>query len=707
MNCYTGTHLLESTASDWLTATRADLFNPPGLNNLWGSCQAAPDVMGIRNLIFPPWSQGDVVLATLSVNGTCISASGQPVNYRWRADRIERRTRISGLDIQTMTAMEPLTQSACIRLAIRNESPSTQCVKLGIRTGEGVVHAPESWDTPYPPKEKPTISVTPWEGAPPPRQTVRNQLEHLEDGSGILYRSVTSVACSLQVMHPRPDSIRGPSFHFARELGPGETLTFHFWAGVDSGPEALRSRAARWRSDPDQPFALAETFWAAELEAAFTPGNNRFSGWLPRLHTENPALLRVYLNATLAAIYMKKEHPLSACGRTYTTLAPAYWQTTSFINDWSLCSLLLCMLDPQCARQHIETWLQRDILSHFGTEYATGADAGNWYSCNDYAMTRLISHHLRLTRDHSWLKTRCGELTIREHLIKMAWHYRELAGNDGLADYGDRNSLLEAVGSYQHQVASLNAAAVWILREVAEILEFQGEDGEAGRMRDAAQTQIRNLQELYLPGEGFWLCRYPDGSTYPVRHIWDFIHAFNFLADDLPASQCEEMLEYFFREHHTANWCRALSPLDDDIDFSLRPDHQWNGSYPAWVALAARSLARGGRHRELADWLPGLAASANQGPYSQAHFTEDYAAPVNNGARKAPVEWPYINDWMNLAGGAFFDMILEAVFGLQTGLDSLSAQPQLDHIDPGASLENLPCAGQCYTVNAEGVAVQD
>ena len=118
------------------------------------------------------------------------------------------------------------------------------------------------------------------------------------------------------------------------------------------------------------------------------------------------------------------------------------------------------------------------------------------------------------------------------------------------------------------------------------------------------------------------------------------------------------------------------------------------------MALAASALVKAGRADLLRSWLPGLARSANQGPYSQAHFVENYAAPVDGGARKAPTEWPYINDWAILCAGGFFDTILLDLFGLEFGYAQLGMKPQLSLIDPEAVLENVPYQGKLHRVTA-------
>ena len=78
----------------------------------------------------------------------------------------------------------------------------------------------------------------------------------------------------------------------------------------------------------------------------------------------------------------------------------------------------------------------------------------------------------------------------------------------------------------------------------------------------------------------------------PVRHCYDFNIVGTTMADDLSDTQRAEMVEFFQRELQTPTWMRALSPYDADAAFSLRPDHQWNGAYPAWPADAGRGAVR-------------------------------------------------------------------------------------------------------------------
>lgn len=696
---------LEDFASARLTYRNGDLFNPPALTNFLGTLQAAPDIMAVQHLTFAPFSLGESWLGALELNGRRLHTTAAPIEFEWRPDRIVRRTEHDGFALESTCVMGVRRQTVTMALRLTNRSGTGRAARLRLLTGEGVVRADRGWKTPYSPRECPAISTTPWDGAPPEASLRRNHSEPLPDGAGLLLTSRGSAACSLQATEPAPDRIDRRWLDFDWQLAAGETRVLHVCIAVGPDRADVLEAFSVWRKDPAAALAAAEADWRAELDAVFTPGNDRYSGHLPRLQTGDPHLRAVYLNAVITAVYFKREHPASAYGRTYTTLMPRYWVTTSFINDWSLSALLLTLLDPACVRTTIERWLERDIHRHFGTEYVTGESTGNWYSCNDYAMARLITVYARVTGDRAWLGHRVGARTVLDHLLACATHYRALDRGSGLADYGDRNSLLEAVGTYEHEVASLNAANVWILRETARVLDWLGRGDDAVALRTEASALVPRIQQLYVAG-GTWQCRRPDGSLVPVRHVWDFIHTLNFLHGDLPRAQITEMVGFFRRELMTPAWLSALSPQDEDTGFSLRPDHQWNGSYPAWVSLAGSALLKAGHADVFAAWLPGLAATSRQGPYSQAHFIEAAAPTVEGGARKAPTEWPYINDWTCLSAGNFFETIVLDLFGFEPGYERPAARPQLERFDPAAALHGLRWQGGLYQVSANGTVTR-
>src|SRR5690606_173380 len=108
---------------------------------------------------------------------------------------------------------------------------------------------------------------------------------------------------------------------------------------------------------------------------------------------------------------------------------------------------------------------------------------------------------------------------------------------------------------------------------------------------------------------------------------------------------------------------------------------------------------RTGRIDELRNWLPGLARTANQGPWSQAHFVEQYAEAIEGGARKGPTEWPYINDWAVVCGGGFVELIVAGLFGVEHAFGEIRARSS-GFLAAGDRLLNVPFRGKNFDVGA-------
>ena len=679
-------------ASDVLTHTYDDMFNPPGLTNFLGTAQVDHDVVAIRSVNFPPYSHGDTITGQLLLDGRLVRSHGEPVTVVWRPDRVERTTTVDGLVVHTVTVCPPGMLGVAVDIQVRSLT-GARTVALGLALDSTVTRSARPWNTSEPPREPNTLSAAAGRGAlvGAASGSAAVSVQGFDTGSA----RVTDRQVQLDLEVPASGTARVGYVHV---LG-GE---------VDAAYAAFDAVAA----DVPAAVAASTTEWDAEISAAFTPGNERWSGCLPVLHTSNPALQRLYDIGVLGVLIMRRDSAASRLGRVYDTLTPRYWQTTTFIWDYMLSSIVHALLDPAPMRRQLTHWISVDIHTHFGTEWQTGAPAGYWYAVNDYAMTRLVRDYVRFTGDTGFLDEPVAAASgrhkpVAEHVVDWSRAWQGLRGAHGLADYGEMDNLLECVSTYTHEVASFNATNVWALRAAAELAESRGTGDLAGQLREEATDLAKAVGSLYVPG-GRWLAGQPDGSAIPVAHCLDFSNVAFAMAGDLSAQQRAEMVELFTRELQTDTWLRALSPWDPDAGFSLRPDHQWNGAYTAWPADAARALYELGRDDLVARWLPGLARSANQGPFAQAHFTTEAAPAVNGGARKAPPQFPYLIDWACSSAGAWVDLVLQGVFGLDVPVDGEPrATPRLAGIDPDARLTGLVIRGRAYRVTAAGLQAED
>ena len=371
-------------------------------------------------------------------------------------------------------------------------------------------------------------------------------------------------------------------------------------------------------------------------------------------------------------------------------------------------AMVHALSDPEEMRGQILHWIGLDINEHFGTEWLTGGPAGNWYSVNQYAMVRLVNDYVTLTGDAAFLNEEVevdgNASTVGDHVRQWAVEWRNKRVGSALADYGEIDNLLECVSTYVHEVASLNAANVWCMRTAAALSRLQGMHDEAAELERSADELVPEIMYLYREGEGFFNARHPDGSLVPVQHCYDFSTVGTTIPDDLSTEVRADMVQFFVEHLRTPTWIRALSASDSNAGFSVRPDHQWNGAYPAWPADSARAAIQLGGAEHVADWLPGLARSANQGPPGQAHMVEDAVPVIDGGARKAPPQFPYLIDWACSSAGAWCELVIESIFGVHVAPDgSVSSSGVLEHFDPGAKLLGLRVSGNTYDVDADGV----
>jgi hypothetical protein len=696
---------VEHLAADPITHHYDDMVAPSGLTNHLGTVRVDHDLTSVTGVQFPPVSQGLATTAVCFIDGRIFKSYGAPVTHEWRPDRVVRRAELPGLVLETTTVVVPGRTAVAIDVRVRNTGAERRAVEIMLSLAARVVAGEDAWNTPESPDAKNEASV---------------------DGSRLVFSDAAETAWSVQGVDlpaiarlsgvaPASEEFmvgiggmgRGGDVTVVLDVPAGAERRFGYVHAVGRTREAATEAFDAVVADVERALEASEHYWNAQLEAAVTPGNREFSGHLPVLETSSEALSRLYWWGILGILYFRRDYAGNVLGRSYDTLMPNYWATTTFLWDFSLSSVTHALLDPEAMRRQLAHWITNDTHTLFGTSSLTGGPVGQWYSVNDYAMTRLVRDYLRFTGDDDFLDQEQGDgRSVLDHLRFWARAWQGLRRASKLADYGEIENLLECVSSYTHEVASFNAANVWNLRVTADILESRGDATGATELRADADELVEAVMELYLPGEGFFAAGQPDGTKLPVRHCYDFNIVGTSIPGDLDEQTRREMVDFFQRELQTPEWLRALSPWDPDASYSVRPDHQWNGAYTAWPADAARALVALGAPKVALDWLPGLARTANQGPPGQAHFVAEAQPLLSGGARKAPPQLPYINDWACSSSGAYVALVIESLFGAAPGVDGLGeVHGCVAALDPDAVLRGLRVGDRLVDVHADGRVV--
>ena len=696
---------VEHLAADPITHHYDDMVAPSGLTNHLGTVRVDHDLTSVTGVQFPPVSQGLATTAVCFVDGRILKSYGAPITHEWRPDRVVRRTELPGLILETTTVVVPGRTAVAIDVRVRSTGAERRAVEVMLSLAARVVAGDEAWNAPESPNAKNEASV---------------------DGSRLVFSDAAGTAWSVQGVDlpaiarlsgvaPASEEFmvgiggmgRGGDVTVVLDVPAGAERRFGYVHAVGRTREAAVEAYDAVVDDVEGAVEASEEYWNAQLEAAVTPGNREYSGHLPVLETSSEALSRLYWWGILGILYFRRDYQGNVLGRSYDTLMPNYWATTTFLWDFSLSSVTHALLDPAAMRRQLAHWITSDTHTLFGTSSLTGGPVGQWYSVNDYAMTRLVRDYLRFTGDDRFLDEEHGDgRSVLDHLRFWARAWQGLRRASKLADYGEIENLLECVSSYTHEVASFNAANVWNLRVTADLLDSRGHADAAAELRAEADELVEAVMELYLPGEGFFAAGQPDGTKLPVRHCYDFNIVGTSIPEDLDEQTRREMVDFFQRELQTPEWLRALSPWDPDASYSVRPDHQWNGAYTAWPADAARALVALGEPKVALEWLPGLARTANQGPPGQAHFVAEAQPLLSGGARKAPPQLPYINDWACSSSGAYVALVIESLFGVAPGVDGLGqVNGCVAALDPDAVLRGLRVGDRLVDVHADGRVV--
>lgn len=705
----------EALAGDPITTDSRDPdWAPPAITNQWAGLVTGRGVFSYAGFSTPDlYSSSEHGRLFAGVNGgplEDLSVAGE-VTYRWFPSRVERSQEWRGLRFDVSTLL-PTFGAAAVNLAtVTNTGQERVSLDLYALVAADTA---ATWDTSWPPRDPVRASVSmagetlvirdrespaasavavsaPLAGVAGFDRQASGWVSAFE-GIGDPFAPTEHVLTDPAPADPRwrealataqlgglvDQDSRWVALHLRWELEPGASAELTWAHALDEDAASATALASRCLSAGASLLEHTRSAWEEEWRAAFGSEEGRFSGHLPVLSSDQPSAERLYYMGAMNLLYCKRTRNWGGPAQTYVTGFPSslgtFPHTWVFPWDTMMVSGVLSLLDPVVMRGMILAFLAADMHEGCAIDFRTGRPVGAWYAVNDYAAVHMTWQYVRYTGDDALLAERVRGRSVLDHLVDHARYYRRIAGNDGLADYGTAANLLECVSSYTHKVASFNAANVWNGRTVAAMLRLMGREEEAVDLEGTATALAAAVQELYLPGEGYFGCRQPDGELVPVRHCLDFFTVLQCMPDELGPAQTQEMVTFFFRELKTRTWMHALSPQDPDAAFSSRTDHQDEGAYTTWPAYSLEVLLQTGFEREALEWIgrdgqPGLADVTRQGPFGQAYTHGDDGSPnVAGVGAKAPMEFPHIEKPVLLPGGKYAQVVIEALAGVRPEL---------------------------------------
>jgi hypothetical protein len=673
-----GVPTLDALAGDW--KQRDDLAQFPSIHNFKSELLVNKDFASVSWVASPPFSQG-FHSGVLKLNDAVPVAD----EFRWYPYQAERAGDGGGLAIDTLNRMVFDDCGVLWRITLSNTQPTVVTAKVSIDLIGAIssLTATNSWDWAFaqPATNGPQRR---YEETEADRDAVdkipSGQPGNAEDytakindsGRVLLISDTKTPAETAFAFKHQPDSLttdghQGTATWNVR-LAPGKTLVLEYVMAFGD-PGGQQSRAAHWAKKFDTVFADAKGLWEQRYARVFTPHNGFFEGNLPVLQTGDPAIQRNYYMGVVTMLLMFRDQ-LPYSSRVFLAGGPRYGASVMFIWDTGLMSTLFALLEPTAMKTYVTKTLQWDLDSYLAFDYYGNRAFGYRYVANYPMLFRIATTYLRVTGDRAFLDQKVGEKTVFERLDGMALHYQDyLMPDGGLADFGGNPwNFLECVPTYIHATAGFNAAYVTMLRDMAELYDFEGNQNLATQRRAAADKLVGAIYpQLYVPGKGFWQSRYPDGRQFNMRHCLDFQFVAQGIGQDLPASVRKEMRDFVERELITKNWMRAQSLLDPAAAQSDRPDHGPMGAYSGWPPETTDGLCHLGYWQDALQFYRQCAAATHEGAFSQG---AEFYGP-SKATYDAPVRIATAGTICReaLCGADFTDVMIRTIFGFQPSLN--------------------------------------
>ena len=190
------------------------------------------------------------------------------------------------------------TMTVAVKFTVKNVSNQRRDTEIKLAVNAGAAKSVKPWG-PESPGE--------WDNI----RTVDNAR------NAILCRSQRTDAYVMQGASPASDQILPSWLIYNFDLAPGDSKSITFVKSLGGTAADARKGFDAIVNNFDAVAKSTYDEWNAEFNAAFTPGYDRFSGYLPTLVTDDEPLKRLYHTAVMTAVYFKRTTPHSVYGTNY------------------------------------------------------------------------------------------------------------------------------------------------------------------------------------------------------------------------------------------------------------------------------------------------------------------------------------------------------------------------------------------------------
>jgi hypothetical protein len=344
---------LDELATGWLNCSQ--LAHMPSLHNFHEMAACAPDLVGVNFLpggqlyedSGPRWYiYNTLPLCRLLIDGGQYESS----SCRWYAYQAQRRAKAGDLEVLCTNRLVMEDMIVLWRLRLTNTGSAEKSFRIGVAADGELNHTAAGLEI----------------------QAVA-LLDEVVDrfaGGGARLRIVSSnsygasdakqkMTAIYRFMDGPEAKTASPEAQWTVLLKPGESREIRFLmcaTDVDGrkSPAADQATSAVWF---EAQWERAKAVWKDRWRAAFTPGNQFFSGNAPVLMTDDSAIHEIYYRSVLTLLVLLRTNLWS--DRTLITSGERA-KGTVFYWDTSLFSTLFAMLEPAQMKEQLKLFLEQD-----------------------------------------------------------------------------------------------------------------------------------------------------------------------------------------------------------------------------------------------------------------------------------------------------------------------------------------------------------
>jgi len=639
---------LDELAGTWQEA--ALVRSLPAVNSTQGSAQAVRDILAVGKLSFPPITMRGTT-GSLFIDGK----KPELEQTRWYPYQVLRKGKAENLYIETAVRMIYNHDGLLFHIVVANNGNAEQTFQLKINlTAYTSRHIHWGWKIPR------------------DADTSLFKAKELDKNKSLFLENVKQQLGNCFSFEQRPDELvvnrNSGDAIWNITLHPRASRVFNYVLTFGEKRNEVHSLASSYAAHFESSFKNVKSDWLARWAAMFTKGNPYFSGYLPILKTSDQKMKRIYY-MSLVSILSVYRTCFPVAKRVYVSNTPESNCTMMYFWDTREWATVLALLDPVMMKQYLTSWLSKGIYKGYAEEFLTGTLQGVWYSANDYSIFILLNDYLTVTGDKQFLSEKINGKTVLQHIDSIATHWKSLVRpGQTLADYGEAQNLLECVPTYINEVASFNAANVWMMNRTADIWESKGNKSRAEELRTEAKQLLKAVLKLYIPEQGVWYAKHDDGTEIQVRHVFDFATIGLTIYDYLTDKMKNDMTDFVEQELLTDHWMRAQSLSDPAANVSDRPDHGPMGAYCAWPAETIAAMCQFNKFSDALNFLNRCDSTTYEGPFSQSRelMGKTPDAPVRIAERGSGGLPSQTYNASN--GGGFAESIIREFFGYQPDL---------------------------------------